>query len=117
MPTMPRSAAELFDQMIPAGLRQSPDKAREVNCIYAFKINGDGGGEWTCDLTANPPNCVRGVSDRAQCTMEVNHEDFKSMLSDPNAGMQLYFQGRLRMSGDPMLAMKMQELFRLAQSD
>jgi hypothetical protein len=29
--------------------------------------------------------------------------------------MQLYFQGKLRVSGDPMLAMKLQQLFELAR--
>ena len=116
MPDMPKDAAELFDKLVPAGLAQHPDKAREVNAIYAFKISGEGGGEWTCDLTASPPTCVRGDTGKAQCTVEVAHEDFKTMLSDPNAGMQLYFQGKLRVSGDPMLAMKLQELFKLAQA-
>ena len=32
-----------------------------------------------------------------------------------NAGMQLYFQGKLRVTGDPMLAMKLQQLFELAR--
>jgi hypothetical protein len=30
------------------------------------------------------------------------------MLSDPQAGMQLYFQGKLKVTGDPMLATKLQ---------
>ena len=56
-----------------------------------------------------------GDSGKAQCTVEVSHEDFKTMLGDPNAGMQLYFQGKLRVSGDPMLAMKLQQLFEIAR--
>lgn len=115
MPELPKDAVELFDKMVPAGLAAHPDKAREVNAIYAFKISGDGGGEWTCDLTASPPTCVRGDSGKAQCTIEIAHDDFKTMLADPNAGMQLYFQGKLRVSGDPMLAMKLQQFFDLAR--
>jgi putative sterol carrier protein len=112
---MPKDAVELFDTLIPMGLKQFPEKAREVNAIYAFKITGDGGGEWTVDLTADPPTCVRGDTGTAQCTVEVAHDDFKTMLSDPNAGMQLYFQGKLRVSGDPMLAMKLQQFFDIAK--
>ena len=115
MPTIPKDAADAFDTQVPAGLLLHPDKAREINAIYAFKISGEGGGEWTVDLTSDPPTCLRGASDKAQCTIEIEHEDFKTMLGDPNAGMQLYFQGKLRVSGDPMLAMKLQELFKLAQ--
>ena len=113
--TLPKDAQELFDVMVPQGLKQHPDKAREVNAIYTFKISGDGGGEWTADLTADPPTIVKGDTGKAQCTIEVAHEDFKTMLSDPNAGMQLYFQGKLRVSGDPMLAMKLQQLFEIAR--
>jgi hypothetical protein len=116
MAVNPKNAQELFDDLVPQGLKQFPDKAREVNAIYAFKISGEGGGEWTADLTADPPTIVKGDTGKAQCTIEVAHEDFKTMLSDPNAGMQLYFQGKLRVSGDPMLAMKLQQFFDLART-
>jgi hypothetical protein len=115
MAVNPKNAQELFDDLVPQGLKQFPDKAREVNAIYAFKISGEGGGEWTADLTADPPSIVKGDTGKAQCTIEVAHDDFKTMLSDPNAGMQLYFQGKLRVSGDPMLAMKLQQFFDLAR--
>jgi hypothetical protein len=112
---LPQDAQELFDVLVPQGLAAFPDKAREVNAIYAFKVSGEGGGEWTVDLTANPPTIVKGDSGTAQCTIDVAHEDFKTMLADPNAGMQLYFQGKLRVSGDPMLAMKLQQFFDIAK--
>ena len=113
--TMPKDAQDLFDNLVPAGLQQYPDKARELNAIYCFKISGDGGGEWTVDCTANPPTCAKGDSGKAQCTIEVAHDDFKTMLADPNAGMQLFFQGKLRVAGDPTLAMRLQQLFELAR--
>lgn len=114
MTTIPTNAKQLFDELIPKGLQQNPQKAKEVNAIYAFRISGDGGGDWVVDLTAAPPTCTPGQTDRAQCTIEVEHEDFQRMLADPNAGMQLYFSGKLRVSGDPMLATKLQQFFRLA---
>ena len=98
MPTMPKDAADAFDTQVPAGLLLHPDKAREINAIYAFKIAGEGGGEWTADLTADPPTCTRGASATAQCTIEMDHVDFMTML----------------VTGDPMLAMKLQGLFALA---
>lgn len=115
MANLPANASELFDKLVPEGLAKHADKARELNAIYCFKITGDGGGEWTVDTVANPPTCTKGDTGKAQCTVEVSHDDFKAMLADPNAGMQLYFQGKLRVSGDPMLAMKLQQLFELAR--
>src|SRR3954454_25157263 len=111
MATLPKDAQDLFDNLVPEGLKQYPDKARELNAIYCFKITGEGGGEWTVACTANPPACTKGDSGKGQGTLEVSHEDFKPMLGPPHAGMQLFFQGKLRVSGDPMLAMKLQQLF------
>jgi hypothetical protein len=37
------------------------------------------------------------------------------MFTDPQVGMQLYFQGRLKVSGDPMLAMRLQQIFDMAK--
>ena len=111
MATLPKDAQDLFDNLVPEGLRQFPDKARELNAIYGFNITGDGGGQWTVDCTAATPTCTRGDNGTAQCTITVSSDDFKTMFTDPNAGMQLYFQGKLQVAGDPMLAMKLQQLF------
>lgn len=114
MATMPKDAQELFNDQIPSALAKYPDKAREVNAIYCFKVSGEGGGTWSVDLTSDPPTCTPEETGNAQCTIEVAHDDFKTMLSDPQAGMQLYFQGKLKVSGDPMLATKLQTFFDLA---
>jgi hypothetical protein len=115
MPTLPKDAQELFDEQVPRALQEHPDKAKAVNAIYCFKISGEGGGDWTVDLTSDPPTVAKGDTGKAQCTIEVAHEDFKSMLGNPQVGMQLYFQGKLKVTGDPMLATKLQQFFALAQ--
>ena len=111
---LPQTAKELFDVEIPKVLEKDPSRAKEVGAIYCFKIAGDDGGEWTVDLTAEPPTCKHGDSGNAQCTVEVDHSDFKQMLTDPQSGMQLYFEGKLKVTGDPMLATKLQQLFQMA---
>jgi putative sterol carrier protein len=112
----PKDAQELFDKLMPEALQKHPEKAREVNAIYFFDISGDGGGKWTVNLTSDPPQVVKGDSGNAQCTIEIASEDFQTMLSDPQAGMQLYFQGKLRVGGDPMLAMKLQQFLELVNA-
>jgi hypothetical protein len=114
MPEMPKNAQHLFDELIPAALSAHPDRAKEVNAIYGFNITGDGGGQWTVDLVSEPPTCVKGDTGKAQCAIEVAAEDFNAMLANPQLGMQLYFQGKLRVTGDPMLATKLQKFFEMA---
>ena len=108
---LPKNAKHLFDELVPAALAKHPERAKEVNAIYGFNVTGDGGGTWTVDLVNEPPTCVPGDSDKAQCKIEIAHEDFLQMLGNPQLGMQLYFQGKLKVTGDPMLATKLQKLF------
>lgn len=113
MAAIPKSASELFDNILPAAIAKNPDAARAVGATYVFKIAGEGGGEWTVDLASAEPSISKEVKP-AQCTIEVQHTDFISMLQNPALGMQLFMQGKLRVSGDPMLAMKLQKLFSLS---
>ncbi|MCS6913096.1 MAG: SCP2 sterol-binding domain-containing protein [Myxococcales bacterium] len=110
----PTSATQLFDENLPSIIEKNPDKAREIGAIYAFRITGEGGGEWTVDLSATGPKIEKGCQAGAQCTIEVANSDFVAMLGNPALGMQLFMQGKLRVTGDPMLAMKLQKLFSLA---
>jgi hypothetical protein len=89
-----KDARELFEEQVPKALARNPEEARQVNAVYCFKISGEGGGDWTVDFTSDPPECRKGDSGAAQCTVEVSHEDFKTMLSDPQVGAQLYFHSR-----------------------
>lgn len=110
----PKNAQELFDVQLPQALAKSPDKAREVGSIYVFKISGEGGGEWTVDLKSATPAITKGVQPGADCTISIASSDFTSLLGNPAMGMQLFMQGKLKIEGDPMLAMKLQKLFALA---
>ena len=44
------------------------------------------------------------------CTLELTDEDWKTMSENPGAAMQLYFQGKLKVSGNAMLATKLQQI-------
>jgi len=106
-------AKTLFDEKLPAILTKAPDKAREIDAIYVFNITGDNGGMWTVDLKSDPPFVKQGDEGTSECTIEVSDEDFSSILKDPQQGMQLFFQGKLKVTGNPMLATKIQEVFKL----
>jgi putative sterol carrier protein len=111
---MPTNAHELFDEQIPEALAKYPEKAKAVGAVYLFKITGEGGGEWLVDLKADPPTCKPGAEGSPQCTIEVTAEDFQAMLANPNQAMQLFMQGKLKVSGDMMLATKLQSLLAMA---
>jgi putative sterol carrier protein len=105
------NAKMLFDEQIPKMFKTNPAKAKEINAVYYFNITGDGGGKWVVDLKSDPPTVKVGETTTADCSIEVSAEDFAAGLKDPAQMMQLFFSGRLKVAGDPMLATKLQNLF------
>ena len=112
---MATSVKAFFDQKVPAVLATSPEKAKDVAAVYLFKISGPDGGTWTVDLVSSPPTCKVGEHGSAQCTIESSDDDFRGMIDGGmQAAMSLFFSGKLKVSGDPMLATKLSKLLQMA---
>ena len=104
---------KLFNEDLTNALAARGDDARKIGGKYQMNITGDGGGSWTIDLTADPPAITPGTVTDAGVTIDVANSDFQTMLSDPGAGMKLFFAGKLKVKGNNMLAMNLQKLFGL----
>ena len=105
---------KLFNDEIPAALNKNADAAKEIGAKYQFNITGEGGGEWFIDLTPSGPSSAAGNPGGADCTLTISSEDFQKLYENPDAnGMQLFFGGKLKVSGNQMLAMKLKKLFQL----
>lgn len=104
------TAAELFNTKVPAVLVQHADMARGINAVFYFNISGTNGGQWTMDLKSNPPTCQPGKVGTPEATVEISYDNFKNILLNPTLAMQLYFQGKLNVQGNPMLLAKLQPL-------
>ncbi|HVR63156.1 MAG TPA: SCP2 sterol-binding domain-containing protein [Polyangia bacterium] len=112
---MATSVKAFFDQKVPAVLQISPEKAKDVAAVYLFKINGADGGTWTADLLSNPPTCLPGAHGTPQCTIEASDADFRTMIDGGmQAAMNLFFTGKLKVTGDPNLATKLSKLLQMA---
>lgn len=98
-----------FETAIPGRINADLAKAKSIGAIFVFKITGDGGGTWTVDLK-NDVGVRAGEADGADCTLELSHEDWQTISENPSAAMGLFFQGRIKVSGNPMLATKLQEI-------
>jgi len=103
------NAQEYFQNELPKKLAADPASARSVGAVFQINITGEGGGSWTVDLKADPPTCKEGTG-TADCTITMSNEDFVSIRQNPQASMQLFFQGRLKVQGNPMLATKLQKI-------
>jgi len=104
---------KLFNEELPAAIEKNPDGAKEIGAKYQLNISGDDGGEWYIDCS-DSPKAEAGNPGNADCTIEISTDDFQKLVENPQAnGMQLFFAGKLKVSGNQMLAMKLQKLFDL----
>ena len=107
---MPTDAATLFNDQLPAILERNKDEAKAINAKYQMNITG--AGSWHIDLTSTGPSVTPGEKP-ADCTVTIASDDFQKLLSNPAAGTQLFFAGKLKISGNQMLGLKLQKLFSL----
>jgi putative sterol carrier protein len=98
-----------FSTRLPNKIKSDPDKAKAIGAVFVFKINGDGGGTWTIDCK-NELGVREGADPAADCTLELTSDDWKTISENAGAAMQLYFTGKLKVSGNAMLATKLQQI-------
>jgi hypothetical protein len=104
---------KLFNEDLPAALAKNPDEAKSVGAKYQLNITGPTGGDWNIDVSPTGPGIKPGSGD-ADCTISLSDEDFQKLYEDPAANATpLYFAGKLKITGNPLLAMKLQKLFAL----
>jgi len=100
---------KLFNEELPAALAKNAEDAKTIGAKYQMNITGE--GEWNIDVSASGPSCKSGTYP-ADCTITIASEDFQKLFENPQAnGMQRFFAGKLKVTGNQMLAMKLQKLF------
>ncbi len=105
----------LFNEELPARLAKNAEAAKHIGAKFQINITGEGGGEWLIDASDSGPKVVAGNPGTADVTFTLTAEDFQKLYENPKANsMQLFFGGKLKITGNQMLAMKFQQLFDLS---
>lgn len=100
---------KLFNHDLPEALARNAEDAKTIGA--KFQLNVTGMGEWFIDASPTGPAC-RGGAEDADVTITIAEEDFQTLVDNPQANaMQLFFRGKLKITGNRMLAMKLNKLF------
>lgn len=98
-----------FEENIAGKIAANPEGAKLVDAIFTFIIVGDGGGTWTLNLK-DDPGVTTGDAGNAECTVECDIEDWRAMRDDGSIAMRLFMEGKLKLTGNVMLATKLQQV-------
>jgi len=96
-----------FTRDIPHSIESDVEKARSVDAVFLFRVNGEGGGIWTVNMK-DAPGVTEGDTGNAECTIELSTADWKAMTDKPGTAMQFFMQGKIKLTGNALLATKLQ---------
>ncbi len=91
--------------------RFNKDAAKGLNAVYQFDLSGDGGGKWHVMINNDQCQVKEGPHASPSITISMTAQDYLDMLSGKLNGQVAFMSGKLRISGDMGLALRMQSLF------
>ncbi|HJL70786.1 MAG: SCP2 sterol-binding domain-containing protein [Anaerolineales bacterium] len=103
--------AQVFDLMPERFL---PDQAGDMDSVIQMDLSGDDGGQWTLLVKDGALSITAGAHADADMTMSMQASDWLGIANGAANSMALFMQGKIRVSGDMGIAMKMQTMFDLS---
>ena len=100
---------EIFDQM---AANVNADAAKGMNSTIQFNLSGDGGGQWYVGIKDGKADVSKGTASSPNMTLSMTSSDYVDMILGKLNGQMAFMSGKLKISGDMGLAMKMQSLFK-----
>lgn len=99
---------------LPKFLAANSRKAQEVGKIIALEVKGRDGVKTlrVLSCTQPVPLVLYTVQPSTDLTIEILEEDLEILLREPLAALQLFFQNRIKVSGDTAALKALAELFR-----
>jgi len=84
--------------------------ARSGGAIYQIDIIDVANGKFVIDLKSGAPTAYLGVSCMADVTVSIAEVDLQAMVEGKLNPMQVYMGGKLKVQGNMMLLMKLQDI-------
>jgi len=100
--------AELFEAM-PSQMNSAA--AAGMNKTFQWNITGDEAGKWAFKVANGTGEVIKGGVEKPDITITVSDKDWLAIAEGKLDAMNAFMTGKLKVSGDMMLAMRLQQLF------
>ena len=105
---MPAKVKEIVDAMPE---RFNPEAAAGLDAVFQFDISGDEPGQWYLEVKDQKCQIMEGSHASPNVTFSMASNDFVDMMTGKLSGQAAFFSGKLRVSGDLMMAQRLENLF------
>lgn len=85
--------------------------AKGVNAVFQFELSGDGGGTYYVSVEDGTMSVHEGSAPQPSTTLKMTAENYVKMANGELNGAMAYMKGQLKVSGNVLLAQKMQAIF------
>ena len=104
-----QTTEESFD-VIQSEIERDYSQADGIEATYQFNITGDDAATYQVILGSDSGSVVEGDSEEADCTITIDHENFKKMVDGELNGTEAFMSGLLQIDGDMGLALRLQDI-------
>ncbi len=88
-----------------------PQKAAGLNVEIQLHLTGEGGGDWVLRIADSKISAAPGTATSPQLTITAALADILAITQGKLDGTAAFLQGKIKLSGDTGLAMRMVSLF------
>ncbi len=107
---MPLTITDLMSKMPGAFV---PEKAQGLDVTLQFKFSGAEPGEWYATIKDGKVDVQKGLHPAPKMTLMADSDDYIALFTGKLDPMQAFMAGKLKLTGDLNLAMKMTQFFKM----
>ena len=107
---MTLTIAELMSKMPSAFV---PEKAQGLDAVLQFKFSGEEPGEWYAAIKDGKVDVQQGAHPNPKMTLSADSQDYIQLFTGQLDPMKAFMAGKLKLTGDLNLAMKMTQFFKM----
>jgi putative sterol carrier protein len=91
-----------------------PEKSAGYDVTVQVELKGEGGGNWVVEISNQQCTVTEGVISNPTLKMSGSAQTVMDVFTGKQDGVRAYMQGKLRVSGDMSLAMRLTNFFKLS---
>ena len=95
------------EEVLPSKFK--PDRAIGIDVIAQLNLTGQNGGNWVVTIKDQTLKVAQGVHPSPTLTIKLSDNDFMDLVNSKLSATKAFFTGKLQLSGDLKLVLKLRE--------